>query len=113
MIHEAGRADLPVGLDARQRVPAAFVDRRCDLGIEELPEHKLPAAPLRVPTQRAHAGGGNLLHRAICKADDVRAWLPRLAQEQFDATAEVPTGFRLEEENGLGGNLGLIYAAEF
>ena len=35
--HEPGRADLPVGLDARQRVPAGSCPMR-DFGIEEAPQ---------------------------------------------------------------------------
>ncbi len=33
--HEPGRADLPIGLDARQRVPTGLMDPMRDLGIEE------------------------------------------------------------------------------
>jgi ribosomal protein S18 acetylase RimI-like enzyme len=33
--HKPGRADLPVGLDARQRVPTGLMDPLRDLGIEE------------------------------------------------------------------------------
>ena len=42
--HEPGRADLPVGLGARQRVPAGSCPMR-DFGIEEAP-HVLKAFPV-------------------------------------------------------------------
>jgi len=41
-LHEPTRAGLLVGLDARQRVPAGFMVRTRDLGIEEAP-HETPA----------------------------------------------------------------------
>ena len=42
--HKAGGADLPVGPDARQRVPAAFTDSMHDSGIVEAP-HEPAASP--------------------------------------------------------------------
>ena len=40
-LHEPGRADLPVGLDAQQRVPTRFMAPMRDLGIEEASQDAL------------------------------------------------------------------------
>ena len=50
--NELGRADLPVGLDARQRVPTGFMASARDLGIEEAPHE-----PMEVHGRKASSKG--------------------------------------------------------
>jgi len=46
--HEPGRADLPVGSDARQRVPTRFVAPMRDSGTEQVTHEPERRTPMRL-----------------------------------------------------------------